>query len=198
MATAMTEEKKNASADGATDDTALFEHRVSLDLTPENATFTRSAGGLISLEVTHPSGKVEFFERIVPVRAFPITLPAAFISIREPDTQLQGRGAEIGMIEDPSRFSPEVVAMLEEELGRRYFTPAIKKIHSFHEKFGYCYLDVTTNAGRVEFIMSNPASNIRTLEDGRVFLYDIDGNCFTIEDPKKLDKRSYKTVEIYL
>ena len=58
--------------------------------------------------------------------------------------------------------------------------------------------DVTTSAGRVEFIMNNPTSNIRTLEDGRVFMYDIDGNCFTIEDPKKLDKHSYKKVEIYL
>ena len=46
--------------------------------------------------------------------------------------------------------------------------------------------------------MSNPTSSIRTLEDGRVFMYDIDGNCFTIDDPLKLDKASYKKVEIYL
>ncbi len=176
----------------------LFEHRVSIDLTPANACFTRSGGGLISLEVTQPSGTVEFFERIVPVRAFPITSPDTFISIREPDTQLNGRGAEIGMIETLSSFPAEVVAMIADELGRRYFTPAIRKIHSFKEKFGYCYWDVTTVAGRVEFIMSNPSSSIRTLEDGRVFMYDIDGNCFTIEDPRTLDKRSYKAIEIYL
>ena len=180
------------------DITNLFEHRVSLDLTPENARFTKSGGGLISLEVTQPSGKVEFFERVVPIRAFPISSPDRFIAIREPDTQLGGRGAEIGMIEDPGIVPAEVVSMIEDELGRRYFTPSIKKIHSFHEKFGYCYWDVTTSAGRVEFIMNNPTSNIRTLEDGRVFMYDIDGNCFTIDDPKKLDKHSYKKVEIYL
>ncbi len=176
----------------------LFEHRVSVELTPDMARFTRSAGGLISLEVTQPSGKVEFFERIVPVRAFPISAPETFISIREPDTRASGRGAEIGMIEDLSVFPDEVSAMIRDELSRRYFTPAIKKIHSFHEKFGYCYWDVTTVAGRVEFIMSNPTGSIRTLEDGRVFLYDIDGNCFTVEDPSKLDKRSYKMLENYL
>ena len=176
----------------------LFEHRVSLELTPENAVFTRSAGNLISLEVTQPSGKVEFFERIVPVRAFPITDPDHFIAIREPDTQLGGRGAEIGMIETLDIFPAEAAALITDELGRRYFTPSIKKIHGFREKFGYCYWDVTTTAGRVEFIMNNPTNNIRTLEDGRVFMYDIDGNCFTIEDPKKLDKHSYKKVEIYL
>ncbi len=176
----------------------LFEHRISIDLSPENARFTQSSGGLISLEVTQPSGEVEFFERIVPVRAFPISSPDTFISIREPDTRANGRGAEIGMIVDPAVFPPEVIAMLNEELSRRYFTPVIRKIHSFHEKFGFCYWDVTTDSGRVEFIMTNPTGSIRTPEDGRVYLYDIDGNCFTVEDPAKLDKRSYKMLENYL
>ena len=180
------------------DITDLFEHRVSLDLTPENARFTRSGGGLISLEVTQPSGKVEFFERIVPIRAFPISAPETFIAIREPDSQMGGRGAEIGMIETLDIFPEEVSRMIRDELEHRYFTPAIQKIHSFREKFGYCYWDVTTTAGRVEFIMNNPGNNIRTLEDGRVFMYDIDGNCFTIENPAALDKHSYKKVEIYL
>ena len=176
----------------------LFDHRVSIDLTPENAKFTRSAGGLISLEVTQPSGKVEFFERIVPVRAFPISAPETFIAIREPDTQLNGQGAEIGMIEALSSFPAEVSDLIRDELGRRYFTPNIFRIHSLREKAGYSYWDVTTSAGRVEFIMNNPTSNIRTLEDGRVFMYDIDGNCFTIDDPRGLDKHSYKKIEIYL
>ena len=56
-------------------DKDLFKHRVSIDLTPENAVFTRSSGNLISLSVTQPSGEVEFFERIVPVRSFPISSP---------------------------------------------------------------------------------------------------------------------------
>ena len=176
----------------------LFDHRVSIDLTPENARFTRSGGGLISLEVTQPSGKVEFFERIVPVRAFPISAPDTFIAIRQPDTQLDGQGAEIGMIESLADFPDEISALIRDELGRRYFTPGIHKIHSLREKAGHSYWDVTTTAGRVEFIMNNPTSNIRTLEDGRVFMYDIDGNCFTIDDPKGLDKHSYKKIEIYL
>ena len=193
MATVTQEKKQNIK-----EENDLFAHRVSLDLTPENARFTPSGGNLISLEVTHPSGEVEFFERIVPVRAFPVTSPDEFISIREPDTQLKGRGAEIGMIRRLSDFPEAVSALISDELSRRYFTPAIKKIHSFSEKFGYCYWDVTTAAGRVEFIMNNPTSNIRTLEDGRVFMYDIDGNCFTIEDPKALDKHSYRKIDVYL
>ncbi len=176
----------------------LFAHRLSLELIPENAQFRRSQGGLISLELIRPTGERDFFERIVPVRAFPISAPESFISIREPDSRTGGRGAEIGMIEDPTRFPAEVAELLRDELSRRYFTPAIRKIHSFREKFGFCYWDVTTAAGRIEFIMTNPTGSIRTLEDGRVFLYDIDGNCFTVEDPTALDKRSYRMLENYL
>ena len=179
-----------------TDD--LFETRVSLALTPENAIFRRSAGNLISLDATLEDGTVEHYERVVPVRAFPITDPEEFISIKEPDSKEKGKGKEIGMIRRLSDFPEEISALIADELSRRYFTPAIKKIHSFSEKFGYCYWDVTTAAGRVEFIMTNPTSNIRTLEDGRVFMYDIDGNCFTIENPKALDKHSYHKVEVYL
>lgn len=185
-------------APAAEEEKDLFEHRISLDLTPENAVFTPSAGSLISLTLTQPTGKEEFFERVVPVRAFPISSPDEFISIREPDTRMGGRGAELGMIRRLSDFPEEVSGMITSELDRRYFTPSIQKIHSFSEKFGYCYWDVTTSAGRIEFIMTNPSSSIRTLEDGRVFMYDIDGNCFTIDDPTKLDKASYKKVEIYL
>lgn len=185
-------------APAAEEEKDLFEHRVSLDLTPENAVFTPSAGSLISLTLTQPTGKEEFFERVVPVRAFPISSPDEFISIREPDTRMGGRGAELGMIRRLSDFPEEVSRMITAELDRRYFTPSIQKIHSFSEKFGYCYWDVTTSAGRIEFIMTNPSSSIRTLEDGRVFMYDIDGNCFTIDDPTRLDKASYKKVEIYL
>ena len=96
-------------------------------------------------------------------------------------------------------YTPEEMArMIRDELEHRYFTPAIKKIHGFREKFGYCYWDVTTTAGRVEFIMNNPTNNIRTLEDGRVFMYDIDGNCFKISDVTKLDAQSLRRIEIYL
>ena len=56
---------KVAAPDGEKD---LFEHRISLDLTPENAVFTPSAGSLISLTLTQPSGEVEFGRSPSPPR----------------------------------------------------------------------------------------------------------------------------------
>jgi hypothetical protein len=180
------------------EDEALFKVRVSIPLTAENTVFTRSEGNLISMKVTQPDGTVENFERVVPVRAFPITDPEEFISIKEPDSREKGKGAEIGLIRQMSDFDAATQALLREELDRRYFTPVIKKLTGVKEKFGYYYWDAETSAGKISFVMTNITSNIRTLEDGRVFIHDIDGNCFQIPDPSKLDKASLKKIEIYM
>ena len=177
---------------------ALFDKRISIALTPENAQFSLSAGGLLSLTLTKQDGTVEEFERVIPVRAFPITDPDLYICIREPDSRKKGKGEEIGMIERLADFDEQAQILIGQELDRRYFTPEIKKIHSLHEKFGYLYFDVTTDAGRSEFIMANLTGSFRTLEDGRVFMYDIDGNCFCVPDAARLDKASLKKIEIYL
>lgn len=176
---------------------ALFKHRKSVSLTPKNARFFHSQGGLISLELTNEDGTKEIFERVVVLRAFPISNPDEFLAIREPDTS-RLEGEEIGMIEDISIFDEETLKLLHEELDRRYFIPKITKINSVKEKFDYSYWDVKTDSGSVTFVMQNPFSNIRVLEDGRVFMNDIDGNCFEIADPKKLDTYSYRKIEVYL
>ena len=180
------------------EDEALFQVRVSIPLTQENTVFCRSEGNLISMKVTQPDGTVEEFERVVPVRAFPITDPDEFISVKEPDSKEKGKGAEIGLIRRITDFDADTQALLREELDRRYFTPVILRLTGVKEKFGYYYWDAETSAGKVSFVMTNITSNIRTLEDGRVFIHDIDGNCFQIPDPTKLDKASLKKIEIYM
>lgn len=183
---------------GEEEEIDLFKKRQSVALTPENAEFTRSNGGLVSLKLTNADGSSEFFERVLPIRSFPITDPDEFISIREPDSKDKGKGDEIGMIRRLSDFDSASQALLGEELQRRYFTPQISRIFSVKDKFGYSYWEVQTSAGKVSFVMNNPSSNIRTLEDGRVFIHDIDGNCFEITEPEKLDKASYRHIEIYM
>lgn len=175
----------------------IFDKRVSVDLTPDNARFFRSEGGLISLTLT-VDGKSETFERVVIIRSFPITNPDEYISVKEPDTRLKGRGEEIGLIVNLNLFDSETVALLNEELARRYFTPTILKIYSMKEKYGYTYCEADTSAGRSSFVLNNPSNNIRTLEDGSVLITDTDGNRYTLPDPKKLDKASYRKIEIYL
>lgn len=192
-----TKKKKDLLDDIDEGDLILEDTRESVPLTPENARFFRSGGGLISLELKGKDG-VEVFERVVILRAFPVTNPTEFLSVREPDTKKKGRGHEIGMIRYMSDFDKETQDLFMEEIDRRYFSPVILKITGVKEKFGYSYWDAETTAGNVTFILNNPFNNIRELEDGRVYIYDIDGNCFDIPDPKKLDPASFRKIEIYL
>jgi len=176
----------------------LFENeRISIPLTPQNAKFKRSGGGLISLDLKN-EGTEEFFERIVIFRCFPITNPDEFLSVREPDSKKMGRGKEIGMIRYMKDFPEDQRKLFLEELDRRYFSPEIIKIISVKDKFGYTYWETETDAGSMTFILNNPFSNIRALEDGRVFIHDMDGNSYQIKDPSKLDANSFKKIEIYV
>ena len=179
-------------------DLILEDTRVSVEITAENTKFKRSPSGLVSLELTRPDGKIEEFERIVAIRCFPVTNPQEFVSVREPDSKKKGRGKEIGMIRRMADMPKETQELLNEELDRRYFTPEILRITGMKEKFGFSYWDVDTTAGRVTFVLNNPFSNIRVLEDNSVFINDIDGNCFKIPDVAKLDAQSLRKIEIYL
>lgn len=194
-----TKPKNDILGDGSDDgDLILANERVSIDLTPDNAKFYRSGGDLISLDIINDKGEPESFERVIILRSFPVTNPDEFLSVREPDSKKQGRGKEIGMIRYMKEFDPETQRLFLEELDRRYFTPQIEKILSVKDKFGYLYWDAVTSAGHVTFVMNNPFSNIRILEDGRILINDIDGNVFEIRDPAKLDAASLKKIEIYL
>ena len=198
----MAESKEKKDKDKSDKSDNLFENeRISIPLNPQNATFRRSEGGLISLDLkadTEDPNKVEYFERIVIFRCFPITNPNEFLSVREPDSRKMGRGKEIGMIRHMSDFPKEQQDLFVEELDRRYFSPEITKINSVKDKFGYMYWDAETDAGNMTFILNKPFSNIRQLEDGRVFIHDMDGNSFHIKDCTKLDSNSFKKIEIYV
>jgi hypothetical protein len=185
--------------DGGDDGDLILENqRESIPLTPKNSHFYRSKGNLISLELTAEGKEPEVFERVVMLRSFPVTNPDEFLSVREPDTKKKGRGKEIGMIRRMTDFDEATAMLFLEELDRRYFSPQLLRITSCKEKFGYSYWDAETTAGHVTFILNNPFYNIRVLEDGRIFINDIDGNSFEIPDPKQLDPASYRKIEIYL
>ena len=197
----MAEEKTDKAEKTDKTEDLLENERVSIALTPQNAVFKRSEGGLISLDLKNAdeADKVnEFFERIVIFRCFPITNPDEFLSVREPDSKKMGRGKEIGIIRYMKDFPEEQQQLFLEELDRRYFSPEITKINSVKDKFGYLYWEAETNAGNMTFILNNPFSNIRLLEDGRVFIHDMDGNSFQIKEPGKLDPNSFKKIEIYI
>lgn len=180
------------------DENNLFRHRKSVMLTPENAVFEESVGGLVSLTLKNEDGTTETFERVILNRSFPISSPDSFICVREPDTKEKGQGDEIGIIENVHIFDEDTVRLFEKEFSVRYFTPEIFHILNSKEKFGYTYWDAETSAGRVEIVINDLFNSIREQEDGRVTVFDMDGDHFVIPDPKKLDRASYRVIETFL
>ena len=174
-----------------------FSVRESVTLTPDNASFFRSEGGLISMRLRSDKGE-ENFERVVAVRAFPVTDPNEFICIREPDIPGADKGSEIGMIRRLSDFDEQSRGLIEQELNRRYFSPRITAIIKIRNKMGYLYWDVDTDSGKVNFMVKDPSSNVRILEDGGVQIRDVNGSCYLIDDPKALGRSGYKKIEMYL
>ncbi len=197
----MAEEKKAvAAAENETDagDLILSDIRPSVPLTPDNARFAPSGGGLISMTLRGDEGE-EYFERVIVVRSFPISNPDEFLSVRLPESRAFGRSKEIGMIRYLRDFDEETVNLLLAELDRRYFIPRLTKILSVKEKFGYQYWEAETSAGNVSFVVHDPFSNIRPIPgDTRVLINSTDGNCFEISDPAALDPTSRHRIELYL
>ena len=186
--------------DGGEDDVSgLFEpERISVPLTKDNARIFKGEGGLTAMEFVNHRGEKELVGRVVVYRCFPVTNPDEFLSVREPDSKVGGKGKELGMIRRLSDMDPQSAEAIKSELELRYFSPEILSVFSVRSRFGYFYWKTKTTSGDISFVVNNPFTNIRVLEDGRMLIKDIEGNNFVIPDPKKLDAASRKLVEIYL
>lgn len=150
--------------------------------------FERAEGGFLRLTI----GESEQYERVDLSRAFPLSDTNNYISVRDPE------GREIGMIESLDQFPDSTKHLLVEELDRRYFTPAIKKIRSIEEEFGYSYWDVETDAGQRRFTVRRGHNSLVQIGDSRVLVIDVDGNRFEMENYMSLDPRYSRLIESLL
>ena len=102
------------------------------------------------------------------------------------------------MIPDITEFPEGQRKLLKAELDRLYFMPKIRSVQSVKDRFGRTTFQVTTDIGPLTFTVQDVYRNLFRLPDGRLILTDIDGNRFEITDPKALDKKSYKKIELYI
>lgn len=162
-------------------------------LNAENAAFYRSRGGLLAMDLTAEDGSVKQYDRVIVLRAFPLTNPDEFLSVREATPEKK----EIGMIRSIGDLSEQSEELVSAELSRRYYIPKIEKILAVHQR-GAIYFITETDVGKKTIMLRDSTAAIRTLDDGRVIITDLDGSCYEITDPKALDKASYRKIEIYL
>lgn len=158
-------------------------------LTPQDAVFTKTEGGFVSLTLGE-----EVYPRVQVVRMFPFSEPGKFISIRTAEETSK----EIGVIEALDSFPEKVREMLLEQLNLRYFTPIITKIYQIKDEYGYAYFDVETDKGRCRFVIHMGGNAVVHLSDVRILISDIDENRFEIPDVTKLSMKEQKRLDLFL
>lgn len=153
-------------------------------LRPDECTFARTVGGLLSLRVDDT-----VYENVSLHRAFPFSYGDDYLSVRDKD------GNEIGMIRTLAEFPHETQRLLRDELERRYFAPHIQRIVRIKEEFGYAYWEVETDRGPRRFTIRGVQESVLPIDEDRILIIDVDGNRFEIPSVSALDPRSYRFIE---
>ena len=163
-------------------------------ITKDNAVFSRTQGGFVSLCYTGDDSEAKEYSRVSVHRCFPHSDPTHYISIREPD----GDGREIGLIEDLNELPKDMREMLEEQMNLRYFAPKILKVRHIREEYGYSYWDVVTDKGACRFTVRMGGGNVYPIGKNRYLINDLDGNRFEIPDLYKLSAREIKQLDLFI
>ncbi|HIU29882.1 MAG TPA: DUF1854 domain-containing protein [Candidatus Egerieisoma faecipullorum] len=159
-------------------------------LASETLRFTKTKGGFLSLSVGEKT-----YARIMIQRAFPLSQPAGYLSVREVKENREP-GEEIGIIEDLASLPEDQQKLVREELEMRYFTPDIIRIHKLKDEHGFVYMEAETTAGARSVTAHNNSSSFIRLSPKRMLIIDVDGNRYHIPDISALDKKSIRNLEV--
>jgi hypothetical protein len=121
--------------------------------------------------------------RVVPMRAFPISVRDKYISIRD------AGGNELGVIRDPDELEEGSRKLLKKEVWKRYFTPVIHSVRSLNDKFGILEWEVETDRGRKKFLTRSLHDSLTETDTGFI-ITDMENNRYEIRNPSDLDTHS--------
>ncbi len=127
---------------------------------------------------------------VAPMRAFPVSDPDHWISICD------AAGHEIVCIVNWSEVTPEVRAILEEELSRRELIPVITRILSATTEEPSQWT-VETDRGPSTFQI-NSEEDVRRLEPHQASILDSHGVRYLIRDVRRLDATSRRILDHFL
>jgi hypothetical protein len=123
-----------------------------------------------------------------PVRAFPITAPAAGIGI------MNQSGKEVCWYPDVSLIPEAKLALIEEELAAREFMPVIEKITKVSTFATPSIWDIETDRGPTRIRLKGE-EDIRRVAGNTLLIADSNGLQFLIKDSTELDKVSKKLLD---
>lgn len=160
-------------------------HGIGL-LAPDALQFSATPGGFLNLTY---NGRE--YHGVTLSRILPYDQPDRYISV-------SCEKEELGILQDIAQLSPQQAELVREELARRYFSPKILDILSLKERMGYLYAEVALSTGRKAFAVKDFSRNIRLIGEGRLVIFDVDGNRYTIDDLQALTDKARKRIEPYL
>jgi len=147
---------------------------------------TRNAFGYLVLERAGVR-----YERVMPVRAFPLAAPAAGVSL------VAESGEEVVWIDHLDQLASDVRTLLEEDLAGREFMPEILRIVDVSSFATPSTWRVETDRGATSLILKGE-DDIRHLAGNALLIADSNGIQFWIRDPHCLDRTSRKFLDRFL
>lgn len=150
-------------------------------LSPEHIRFMRSDGGVLEMEY-----EGERHPEVLLFRTFPLSKHEQFLSVRN------GKGEEIGLLEQLSDLEQSSQDEVRQELRLRYLVPSVTSIDRIKQFPGMWVWELQTTLGPVKMSMRNLHEHIQNVGPDRLLLSDIDGNRCEIFDIQALDASSRK------
>lgn len=128
---------------------------------------------------------------VEPVRAFPISQPDKGISLLDP------KGKELAWIDDLASIAAEPRRLLEEELSRRHFLPALRAIRNVEGLTDPTTWHVDTDRGPATFQVKMH-EDVRRIASHRIIVLDAHGVRYLIPDFRTLDAVSRRFLERFI
>jgi len=131
---------------------------------------------------------------VYPVRAFPITAPAAGIGIMNQSGKEVCWFPNVALIPEVANIAEAEIVLIEEELAAREFMPVIEKITKVSTFATPSIWDIETDRGPTRIRLKGE-EDIRRIAGNTLLIADSNGLQFLIKDATQLDKLSKKLLD---
>jgi Domain of unknown function (DUF1854) len=158
-----------------------------MDNSMKNFTLSRNPFGQLCLK----SETGQFHEQVLPVKAFPISLPEECIAIVDRD------GHELVWLDHLNQVSAENQTFIKEGLANREFMPVLTRISEVSSFATPSTWTVETSRGATQFVLKGE-ENIRRISKDTYLISDNHGVQYLIEDIQLLDKHSRRLLDRFL
>jgi hypothetical protein len=129
---------------------------------------------------------------VVVVRAFPLSDPQRYVSVRDAASN------EIGLIADIRELDADSRRLVATELERRYIVPVVRRVLAVKERFGTVDWTIETDRGIRSFTTRNLRESVVQPSPNRYIITDVDGTRYDVRDLAALDGASQAWLVRYI